>query len=170
LPGDWWLDCCIQLYRAGEDAVACVAGEQGGRFHDLEWASINDLPLAGQSQQLFQRAMSYWGAGHPNAVAAGQIILDQARLAIALEQYRLEAGRYPATLAELVPAQIARIPIDVEVGRPMLYEPVASGSYLLRGLGRNHRNDRTAPNSDDILWAYPTNRPAIHAGSAKPNP
>lgn len=162
MPSDWWLDCCIQLYRAGEDVIAGVEENNGRKFRDLNWASINDLPLSGDSQQLFQRAMPYWGYEQPNHITIGQIALDQARLAIALERHRLATHRYPATLGELVPTHIARIPCDVNVGRPMLYEPLTNGSYVLRGLGQNRRNDATNSHSDDNLWAYPTNRAAMN--------
>jgi hypothetical protein len=45
--------------------------------------------------------------------------VDQARIACALERYRLANGKYPAALADLIPRFLDKIPADVITGKPM---------------------------------------------------
>jgi len=156
---DWWLDCCVLIYRLKEDIVKNLAHD-GERIHsDLDWASINNFPLDNECQQVFQRMMQYYArSADAKSVAAGQTLRNQALIAIALERYRVRSGKYPAQLTALTPDILVRIPFDVEAGRMMLYEPLANGSYLLRGLGRVDQRNAT---NDDKLWAYPTNSPSL---------
>ena len=160
MPRAWWFDNCIQLYRVGETAIADVdvAGER--LSHSLGWNELSGLPLDHESQQFFQTMMDSWQMNNPGHVAFAQTVLNQARIAVALERHRLATQRFPVSLNELVPVHFTRVPNDVEMGRPMIYQPNTNGSYLLRGLGQNHANDRTNGSSDDWLWAYPTNAAA----------
>jgi hypothetical protein len=42
-----------------------------------------------------------------------------ARVALALTAYRVKNGRYPATVEELLPAYLRRVPVDPLEGRPL---------------------------------------------------
>jgi hypothetical protein len=63
--------------------------------------------------------------GVPNFLKAvettgrNQTWVDQARIACALERYRLANGKYPAALADLIPRFLDKIPADVITGKPM---------------------------------------------------
>jgi len=104
---------------------------------------------------LFQRA------------GAGQVRLNQAIIACALERCRLATGGYPASLDALVPQFLERIPTDVCDGKPMKYRLQPNGEFLLYGVGWNEKDDggtmgMTAdgsdidPNQGDWVWpAYP---------------
>ena len=60
---------------------------------------------------------------------------DMAQLACALAAYRANVGRYPASLAELVPKYAAAVPPDRFSGKPLQYVGQDSG-YRLSSVGR----------------------------------
>jgi len=157
-PRAWWYYNCIQLYRLGENMIAQmdVPGERV--WLNMSWNELYDLPLDHESQQFFWQYQ--WNGITPAAVTFAQTSLNQARIACALERFRLTNGAYPQKLDELVPIWLKRIPNDVLRGLPITYEPVENNSYRLRAFGPNFVNDRTNSVSDDWLWAYPTNAPA----------
>jgi len=165
-PRAWWFDCCRQLYQAGEQAVAQVdVAGQSVRPSD-SWSNLSDLPLGGDTDQFIAQYQWYWPTV-PTLVAFAQNALNQAVLACALERFFLRNGHYPETLDQLLPAYLDRIPNDIVRGRPMLYQRTDEGRYILRGVGRNGKDDRnkkgpvvTPPVSDDWLWSYGTNAPA----------
>jgi hypothetical protein len=66
--------------------------------------------------------------------------LELTRLAAALAVYRAEHGAYPATIDELVPGVIARLPVDVLSGKPFVYKRGAEG-FLLYGVGPNGKDE-----------------------------
>jgi hypothetical protein len=124
----------------------------------VNWSDLDGLPLDPISQELLQQS-SWWGA-NPGSVAFAQTSVNQASIACALERFRLGNGVFPETLARLVPALLARVPHDAVPGRPIIYQPVGEGSFILRGVGPNGIDDRKNPASDDWLWACPTNTPS----------
>lgn len=85
-----------------------------------------------------------------------QTHLDQARLAIALERWRLARGAYPETLAELVPDFIAAVPVDTYSQKPMIYRRQDGGTFLLYGVGQNRMDDggKVDPQERDDIWPY----------------
>ena len=121
----------------------------------VNWSDLNGLPLDSPSRELLQQS-SWWGA-NPASVAFAQTSVNQAIIACALERFRLAHGAYPETLDQLVPALLARVPHDAVSGRPMIYQPVGEGSFILRGVGPNGTDDRKKQASDDWLWTYSTN-------------
>jgi ABC-type transport system involved in multi-copper enzyme maturation permease subunit len=156
----WWYDCCLELYRLGEDSLASVTATNTSV--DLDWGTINSLPLNTQNEQLFMRAANYWGANAQVVVLFGQTSLNQARIAVALERHRLAQGSFPPTLDPLVPNFLSLIPLDPSIGRPLLYELRTRGGFIMRGVGLNRHYDTTNSSSDDWLWTYPTNTPAAN--------
>lgn len=58
----------------------------------------------------------------------------------ALALHCAEAGRYPATLAELSPKYLSEVPDDVFAGKPLAYKPAGDG-YLLYSVGPNGKDD-----------------------------
>ncbi len=43
----------------------------------------------------------------------------------------------------------------------MSYQRTDDRHYILRSVGPNEVDDRKNPSSDDWLWSFPTNAPAI---------
>lgn len=154
----WWYYNCIQLYDIGLRLMerADVKGEH--IWIDMRWDQLSNLPLDNEEQMFLNQYE--WQGDKSMLVSFGQTTLNQAKIACALERFRLSEGRYPANLEQLLPRWLDRIPNDVARGRPLTYEPLAEGSYALRAFGFNRVNDRTNSASDDWLWTYPTNAPA----------
>jgi hypothetical protein len=57
-------------------------------------------------------------------------VLGVAELGVALRRYRLDRGSYPDELSALVPAYVARLPIDPVTGRPPAYARSGAGFTL----------------------------------------
>jgi len=91
-------------------------------------------------------------------VARAQSGLDLAVIACALERHRLENGRYPKTLAALVPAYLPKAPVDVVEGQNLRYAPGREG-FTLYSLGWNLTDEggQVAPkgseNQGDWVWS-----------------
>jgi len=98
--------------------------------------------------------------------AQGQASTDLARVACALERYRLAHGEYPETLDVLVPAFLAKLPHDVINGQALKYRRTNDGLFVLYSVGWNEKDDggTVALNKDkrnsnwkegDWVWQYP---------------
>jgi hypothetical protein len=98
--------------------------------------------------------------------AYAQSSVDLARVAIALERYRLAHGEYPESLDALAPQFIAKLPHDVIGGQPLNYRRTADGQFVLYSVGWNERDDGgvvvftkgSTPtvdiNQGDWVWRY----------------
>jgi hypothetical protein len=80
-------------------------------------------------------------------------------VAFALAAYRLDNGRYPATLAALEPRYLATVPGDLFSGGPLIYRPTEDG-YLFYSVGVNGKDDDGRwfdddPPGDDIRVRMP---------------
>lgn len=99
-------------------------------------------------------------------LARNQTWVDQAQIACALERYRLANGKYPGTLAALVPKFMEKIPHDIVGGKPMNYFCKDGENFRLYSIGWNETDDGgiVAQTSDgkedrehgDWVWHYPT--------------
>ncbi|MGD0412594.1 MAG: hypothetical protein ABSC18_12940 [Verrucomicrobiota bacterium] len=67
--------------------------------------------------------------------AYNQTMVNQAQIVCALERYHLARGEYPATLENLVPEYIQRIPPDLIGGQPPHYRRTEDGKFLLYSIG-----------------------------------
>jgi hypothetical protein len=74
-------------------------------------------------------------------VAAIQSSIDLARVACALERYRLAHGEYPKTLDALTPQFIEKLPHDIINGQPLHYRRTDDGKFLLYSVGWNETDD-----------------------------
>jgi hypothetical protein len=84
-------------------------------------------------------------------LAAIQASIDLARVACALERYRLVHGEYPETLDALVPQFIEKLPHDIIGGQPsqgsgsasqpLHYRRTGDGKFLLYSVGWNETDD-----------------------------
>jgi len=97
--------------------------------------------------------------------AFGQSSADMARVALALERYRLAQGACPESLDALAPQFIDKLPHDVINGQPLQYRPEANGQFVLYSVGWNETDDdgevglgkNGAPDigTGDWVWRYP---------------
>ncbi len=98
--------------------------------------------------------------------ARAQTAADLARVACALEQYRLARGQFPEALDALAPAYIEKLPQDVINGRPLNYRRTEDGQFVLYSVGWNESDDggrieltksgsTVDPDKGDWVWRYP---------------
>lgn len=96
----------------------------------------------------------------------GQASTDFARVAIALERYRLAHGQFPESLDAIAPKFIANLPHDIITGQPLKYRRTDDGSFILYSVGWNETDDggtvglsKEGKNVDfkkgDWVWRYP---------------
>jgi hypothetical protein len=107
-------------------------------------------------------------------VARGQTAVNLARVAIALERFRLAHGEFPEAVAALAPQFLEKIPHDIIGGQPLLYRRTDDGQFVLYSVGWNETDDSgvvvtkaagaterrsETPNMDfkqgDWVWRYP---------------
>jgi hypothetical protein len=127
---------------------ACLAGLDV-RHRRLDAAAIDtsDRFLQGVAKQpssihntLAQLAIPHTLKAY-RITARTQTLLDQARVACALERFRAARGHYPEVLDALVPGIISQIPNDLFDGQPLRYRRQTESSYLLYSIGWNTRDD-----------------------------
>ena len=97
--------------------------------------------------------------------------IDLARVACALERYRLAHNEYPENLDALAPPFIAAIPLAVINGQPLHYRRTAGGNFVLYSVGWNEDDDGGIPGANkdgfndfrpgDWVWQYPQSWSAI---------
>jgi len=129
------------------EAAFRAATEHYGQFNFLERML---LPALGNAAKKF---------------AAGQNSVNLARVAIALERYRLAHGEYPESLDALSPQFIAKLPHDIINGQPLHYRRTSDGQFVLYSVGWNETDDggevgfkkdgAVDINTGDWVWRYP---------------
>ncbi len=82
-------------------------------------------------------------------LARRQTAADEARVACALERYRLAQGAYPETLDALAPRFIDKLPHDIIDGQPLKYRRTDDGKFLLYSIGWNQKDDDGVPAPDN---------------------
>ena len=97
--------------------------------------------------------------------ACAQASVDLARVAIALERYRLAHGDFPESLDVLAPQFMDKIPHDIIGGQPLHYRREANGQFVLYSVGWNETDDggvvgltksgAVDMNKGDWVWRYP---------------
>jgi hypothetical protein len=80
-------------------------------------------------------------------------------LAFALAAYEREQGHYPKKLNDLAPKYLAKVPLDLFSGKPLIYRTSKNG-YLLFSVGPNGRDDQGRglyddPPGDDLSVRMP---------------
>jgi hypothetical protein len=88
--------------------------------------------------------------------------VDLARVACALERYRLARGQYPDALDTLAPQFITEPPHDIINGQPLHYRRTSDGQFVLYSIGWDEKDDGGTPGKTlfddkqgDWVWQYP---------------
>ena len=150
---------------------------------------------ADQTEDEACRFADHWGAYAPwnilYATAAPAVLkaliqfahaqtwVDEARIACALERYRLTHGAYPDSLDALAPESISTVPRDPINGQAYHYHVRPDDSFMLYSVGWNQEDDggigvfvlnnSTDPNDSpqkhgDWVWPTPSIAPAKVTG------
>jgi hypothetical protein len=152
LPGGWfhqnqiglskfYLQKALPLVDSGHRTVSPKVAEQVDS--ELE-AEIRQRTPYNLIEGIILSPMKTWfneGYTFVKRFAYGQSSVDMARVAIALERYRLAHGEFPESLDALAPKFIAELPHDVIGGGPLHYRRTADGQFVLYSIGWNERDD-----------------------------
>jgi hypothetical protein len=84
--------------------------------------------------------------------AFAQSSLDMARVACALERFRLTHGEYPETLDPLSPQFIDKLPYDIIDGQPLHYRRTDDAQFLLYSVGWNGTDEGGITVRSEYLW------------------
>jgi hypothetical protein len=79
--------------------------------------------------------------GSVRRFAYGQETADLARVAVALERFRLAHGEYPTALNALEPRFLDKVPQDIINGQPLHYSLSTGWKYTLYSVGWNEKDD-----------------------------
>jgi hypothetical protein len=74
------------------------------------------------------------------------------KLALMLAAFKADRGSYPASLAELSPAYLATVPLDLFTEKPLIYSRTEKG-YVLYSVGPNGVDD--GGTGDDLMASLP---------------
>lgn len=111
---------------------------------DAENTAEHQVEIELSNPSLNQKFLLWCFVGVPDVsmhFAFSQDAVNMARIACALELYRLEYGDYPQTLNILVPRFIDNVPHDVINGQPLKYHVSSDGKYVLYSVGWNKIDD-----------------------------
>jgi hypothetical protein len=113
----------------------------------------------------FARLLEPGFGGFAQRTAYGQNAANLARVACALERYRLVHGDFPVSLDALTPQFIAKLPHDIIGGQPLHYRRTSSGQFVLYSVGWNEvdddgevglkENSSVDRDKGDWVWQYP---------------
>ena len=170
-PTGWYYQDQVYLYRLGEQRM--MAGP---------WLANPNTPSAAKEVHLEMPEDPLLAIfilpglreifGDTNSFTLVQTSLEQARLACALERYRLANGEYPATLEALTPRFIDTLPSPAITRQPLLeYRRTTSGQFLLYPAGMTHVSESWHPSVSqenavllgrprgdiDGVWRFPAN-------------
>ena len=108
-----------------------------------------------------QMLCPFLGEGPAKKFAFAQASVDMARIACALERYRLKHGEYPDKLDALTPQFIEKLPNDIINGQPLHYKRDTNGQFILYSVGWDEKDDGGESGwvddyeKDDWVWQYP---------------
>ncbi|MEO6846487.1 MAG: type II secretion system protein GspG, partial [Chthoniobacterales bacterium] len=153
----WWT-CLIPWDRLYSDMA--LNAWQVQTYVDFLSASdgvginVGNIPKELNTNVSWRYPLLHWGLGSlgndadawfPRKYALIQVSLDMARIACALECYRLANGAYPEKLDALVPQYIQKLPNDVASGKSYHYRRNASDNFTLWSVGYDGVDDHATP-------------------------
>jgi len=172
IPGGWFyqnqlrcarimLEHYLPVADPGEDTFSPAVARHAEGLVETETKAITPYNVM---ERLMVPALS----NAARKFAHAQSSVDLARVAIALERYRLAHGEYPETLDSVTPKFITKLPHDVIGGKSLHYRRTGDGLFVLYSVGWNETDDGgtvvDAPNSKpprvdinegDWVWRYP---------------
>ena len=163
-PTGWFYQSKVRANRYFDEVLARVEPEQhrsfGGRTSP---SSLDDIKTGPKRIYyllfaLLAPALESQGKNYVHAAT----VTDHARLAGALERFRIARGSFPQALSELTPDFLATLPAEIVNGEPYRYHHTDDGSFVLYSVGPDLRDDggvidpkATASKQTDWVWRYP---------------
>jgi len=167
IPAGWFDQNKVSLCRLHENYLLPVVDLQR-RVVSPEFAARSQAvldKLHPRPYDALSRMLLPSLAGSAERFAYGQTAADLARIACALERYRLANGQFPETLEALGPKYLEKLPHDLISGQPLKYRRTDNGQFVLYSVGWNETDDGgkvevtksggTDINKGDWVWRYP---------------
>jgi hypothetical protein len=145
IPDGWFYQNELHCARAMLDHYLPMADVSGHRVRPNEVQMANSAVSSDLGHltpyNFFARLLLPALGAAVKKSAFGQESVDLARVAIALERYRLGRGAYPESLDALTPQFMAKLPHDIITGELLHYRRTADGQYVIYSVGWNGRDD-----------------------------
>ena len=171
MPGGWFYQNELRYVRGVEDYyLPAIDTSQGV----LSPSSMRRAETATEAEthhvngyNVFERMLLPYLSEPAISFAYGQNSVNLARVAIALERFRLARGQYPDSLDVLSPQFIVFFPHDIINGQPLHYRRTGDGQFILYSVGWNETDDNGVVITDkrsidgvdrkqgDWVWRYP---------------
>ncbi len=168
IPAGWFDQNKLSLCRVHEKYLLALAAQEDRRVAPLAAMQQLDASFAKWRRRPYDMLTGILMPALGRVVeksARAQSWADLARVACALERYRLANGQFPETLEALAPKFIAKLPHDVINGQPLKYRRTEDGQFVLYSVGRNEtddggtvgltKNGNPDGNKGDWVWRYP---------------
>jgi len=120
---------CIDVQTQTITVPACDAIVKEVKTHRESWACLGAKEVTAGWLSFLRQA------------AKMEALASQARIACALELWKLRHGRLPERLEELVPEFLDSVPNQVVDKAPMIYRRVNDQDYLLYSIAWNLKDD-----------------------------
>jgi hypothetical protein len=169
IPAGWFDQNKLSLCRMYEKHLLPLVGDPNQRIVSATAIKQADSALGRQSVRpydLFSRMLLPALGRFAEKGVRSQSSVDLARVACALERFRLANGQFPYALDALAPKFIAKLPHDVINGQPVKYRRTDDGQFVLYSVGSNEADDggtvaltksgNADGNKGDWVWRYPT--------------
>ena len=167
-PKGWFYQNKIAIAQVGQqwnlplvDATNQIVSPKMAQHDEATLESwLRKMPF-----NFFARLLEAGFGKYAERTAYGQNAANLARVAIALERYRLAHGRYPDSLDALAPQFMEKIPHDIIGGQPLHYRLSDDGQFILYSVGWNETDDggtvdlktdgAVDMNTGDWVWRCP---------------
>jgi hypothetical protein len=147
----WTYGRQIQLFRLHEQLQQKIVKQGGGvapaEAHEV-WEAI-DRNGAFIDNRGFRWTLESFVSEFPRT----QISLNLARIACALERYRLAHGHLPERLEMLAPSLLAQLPENASDSEPLTYRITEDGNFVLTLMRRI--TSRRHSMQEQFQWKYP---------------
>jgi hypothetical protein len=143
MPSGWLFQNMLTISRMNQDFILPAADERAHRvFPGVSASGSHALQnLRAGPYTIFAMMLLPALEKVVAKSARMQTYADAARVACALERYRLANGQLPGTLEPLIPRFVDVIPNDVIDGKPLRYRRNSDGGYVLYSVGWNQTDD-----------------------------
>lgn len=168
IPTGWFEQNKLSLGRMHVDLIRPMVDEKN-RLVTPASSAISDTAISQfhpTPYNLFAGMLIPALSQSAQKTAVAQTYLNLARIAIALERYRLANEQLPENLNALTPQFIASVPHDIINGQPLKYRRSDKESFVLYSVGWNATDDggevsltkdgrNQDPKKGDWVWRYP---------------
>ena len=142
-PSGWYYQNALTVGRTLNEYSLAAVDERARRVFPeiIERGTLALSAMHANPYTFFARLLLPALAKPVERSARIQTYVDCARVACALERYRLAKGSLPETLGSLAPQFLEQIPNDVIDAKPLRYHRDPNGGYVVYSIGWNQTDD-----------------------------